>query len=78
MDSERPVAASTGRNYLDTGMIFFATGMFAEVLESVTQRAVKFPFETDGTFGNATARLRPRYRDGQSPVSADGDGYRAR
>jgi hypothetical protein len=74
MDSERPVAASTGRNYLNTGMIFFVTGMFAEILKSVTQRAIKFT----KTFGNATARLRPRYRDGQSPVSADGDGYRAR
>lgn len=74
MDSERPVAASTGRNYLDTGMSLFATGMFAETLKPVTQRAIKSPT----TFGNATARLRPRYRDGQSPASADGDGYRAR
>lgn len=74
MDSERPVAASTGSNYLDTGVLFFATGMFMEDLKPVTQRAIK----STTTLGNATARLRPRYRDGHSPALAEGDGYRAR
>jgi hypothetical protein len=75
MDAERPVAASTGFNHLDTGMFIFATRMFTAFLKSVTQRDTKLPF---GTFGNATARLRPRYRDGHSPAVAEGDGYRAR
>ncbi|MFC6961084.1 hypothetical protein [Halocatena marina] len=68
MDYRCPIAASTGSNNINTGMLRFATGMF--VGKPVTQRGSTFD-----TFGNATARLRPRYRNGHSP--ADGHGHRS-
>jgi hypothetical protein len=71
MDSVSLIASSTGRDHFDTGMFGFATEI-AEMLTSVTWRNTKLPFDT---FGNSTARLRPRYRDGHR--QADGDGYRA-
>lgn len=73
MDSKRPIAAGTGYKYITAGMFRFATGMFVgkPVTGTATRRDTKLPFDT---FGNATARLRPRYRDGYSP--ADGNGHR--
>lgn len=75
MDIKRPIAASTGSNHTETGMFRFATGMFVEYTITGHDSKAKLPFETFKTFGNATARLRPRYRNGHSP--ADGDGHRA-
>lgn len=70
MGSASPLAASTGIECVDTGLLIFTMGSLAE--KPVTSRNAALPFDV---FTNATARLRPRYRDGYS--AADGDGYHA-
>jgi hypothetical protein len=67
MDLARPVDGRPGTQLDATGWTKAMTG---NVQNSVTWRA------SDGFFDVATARLRPRYRDG-SPRSATGEAYRA-
>lgn len=69
MDAKRPIADRIGNNCDTLGTFRFATGMFMGA--TVTQRNT----ERFDAFSNATARLRPRYRDGHTP--ANGHGYRA-
>lgn len=69
MDSNRPIAKRIGNDCAGFGMFRFATGMFMEA--TVTQSAT----DRFDAFSNATARLRPRYRDGHALAS--GHGYRA-
>lgn len=69
MDSNRPIAKRIGNECGAFGLFRFATGMFVE--NAVTQRnTLRFD-----AFSNATARLRPRYRDGHAIAS--GHGYLA-
>lgn len=69
MDSKRPTADRIGKECDDFSTFRFATGMFMGT--AVTRRNT----EQFNAFSNATARLRPRYRDGHALAS--GHGYRA-
>lgn len=66
MDAKRPIADRIGNDYAGFDMFRFATGMFIEL--PVT-RSDMGRFDA---FANATARLRPRYRDGHAPASGHG------
>ncbi|RRJ30755.1 hypothetical protein [Halocatena pleomorpha] len=69
MDAKRPIADCIGNDRVELSMVRFATGMF---IEPLVTRADTGRFSA---FSNATARLRPRYRDGHALAS--GHGYRA-
>lgn len=69
MDAKHPIADRIGNDRNKLGTFRFATGMFMGT--TVTRRNT----ERFDAFSNATARLRPRYRDGHTPAS--GHGYRA-
>ncbi|UPM42105.1 hypothetical protein [Halocatena salina] len=68
MDAKRPIADCIGNDCSGFSMFRFATGMF---IDPTGTRSDTVRFDA---FSNATARLRPRYRDGHALAS--GHGYR--
>ena len=69
MDSASPVGGRVGIQSATAEDVFTPTGNFAG--KSVTWRTNP----VDASPGNATTRLRPRYRDGDNHPAA-GDGHR--